>query len=409
MSRWVWLTGGIILGVDWLRRSVAALIGMRTLSDVTKPEWDRFPNPGAEQPRVTIVVPARNEEAEIERCLRSLLAQDYPELDICAIDDRSTDSTGTIMDRLQHESAGKLRVLHVTDLPAGWLGKTQAMWQGARTSAGDWILFTDGDIVFRPDTLRRTLSYAEAMRRDHLTIFPTIIMKTFGERMMMAFFGMASTLLVRAWKVRDPKAKDYIGAGAFNLIRRSAYEALGSYQALRMEVIDDLKLGEAVKKNGFASDVVFGPELVKLRWAKGAFGVVNNLRKNMFSLMGFSWLLAVLAAIAATVYHVGPWLGMIFAPGIAKIGFLAAILGIALMYAGMSREFQVSSWYLFTHPVAALLSVYTLMASAVSSVIHGGVVWRGTTYSIAEIQAANAQSRREQEEQRRLQVTGNRG
>jgi len=148
---------------------------------------------------------------------------------------------------------------------------------------------------------------------------------------------------------------------------------------------------------------------VKLRWAKGAFGVVNNLRKNMFSLMGFSWSLAVLASIAATVYHVGPWIGMIFAPGFAKAGFFFAILGVALMYAGMSRQFQVSSWYLFTHPVAALLSVYTLMASAVSSVIHGGVVWRGTTYSIAEIQAANAQSRREQEEQRRLQVTGNRG
>src|SRR5436305_8730987 len=148
-----------MIGADWLRRSVAAALDMRSLTDITIPEWDRLPDVNGEQPSVTVVVPARNEEAEIERCLRSLVAQDYPNLDICAIDDRSTDKTGSIMDRLcceaqahsssvategnrrQRNSDGKLRVLHIAELPAGWLGKTHAMWEGAQTSKSDWILF----------------------------------------------------------------------------------------------------------------------------------------------------------------------------------------------------------------------------------------------------------------------------
>ena len=393
MSRWIWLAAGLILGADWLRRSLAAEVGMPKLEDVTRPEWDRLPKLIGNQPSVSVVVPARNESANIEQCLRSLVEQDYPNLEICAVDDRSSDGTESIMNRLQREFPGKLDVLHVTGLPAGWLGKTHAMWRGAAASKSDWILFTDGDIVFRSDTLRRTLTYAELTGCDHLVIFPTMIMKTFGERMMLGFFGLASSLLLRAWKVKDPRAKDSIGAGAFNLIRRNAYEGVGTYRALRMEVIDDLKLGQAVKEHGFAQDCVRGPGLVRLRWAEGAFGVVRNLQKNMFSLLRFSWPLSLLAAVGAMIYHLGPWLGLLFVPGAAKIGFAVSVFSIVLLYVRVARQFDLPLWYLFTQPLAALMFVYSLLNSAMSSVIHGGVVWRGTTYSVDEIRRV-AQTRR---------------
>ena len=405
MSRWIWLAAGLILGTDWLRRSVAAVRGMDTLADLTRPEWDRVPVLSGEQPRVSVVVPARNEATKIEECLRSLLAQDYPELKICAVDDRSSDATASIMDRLQRDAYGKLDVMHIDELPSGWLGKTHAMWRGAASTESDWILFTDGDIIFRPDALRRTLTYAELTRCDHLVIFPTLIMHTAGEKMMLGFFGLASSLLLRAWKVHDPRAKDHIGAGAFNLIRRSKYEDLGTYDALRMEVIDDLKLGQAVKEHGFMQDCVRGPGLIELRWAEGAFGVVRNLQKNMFSLLRFSWPLAVLASIGALIYHIGPWIGIFVAPGISKLGFAAALFSIVLLYAGVSRSFHVSPWYVFTHPIAALMFVYTLLNSAVSSIIHGGVLWRGTTYSLHEIQAVASQSREERLQRRAEQTT----
>ena len=398
MKYWIWLIGGWLLGADWLRRSLAAGFGMRKLVDFTAAEWDKPVSTTLQ--KVSVVVPARNEAANIEHCLRSLLDQDYPELEICAVDDRSTDATGSIMDRLQRESLGELRVIHIRELPAGWLGKTHAMWRGASEMHGDWILFTDGDISFRSDTLRRALNYAERKVCDHLVILPTMVMHSFGERMMLGFFGFASSLMIRFWTVRDPKSRDAIGVGAFNLIRRTAYDALGTYEALRMEVIDDLKLGESVKQHGFIQDCVRGPGLVSVRWAQGALGVVRNLQKNLFSLLKFRWTLAALATVAATIYHIGPWVGLIFAPGTAKLGFAIAVLAIVLLYASVARQFGVSAWFVLTQPLAALMFVFSLFNSAVSAYFHGGVMWRGTVYRLDEIEAGVAQSRRESEERR---------
>jgi hypothetical protein len=270
------------------------------------------------------------------------------------------------------------------------------MWQGAAATQSDWILFTDGDIFFRADALSRAIHYAEASACDHLVVMPTMIMKTFGERMMLSFFGFCSSLMIRLHKVQDRNAKDFVGAGAFNLIRRSAYEQIGTFEALRMEVIEDLKLGQAVKEHELSQHCVLGPALVRVRWAEGAFGVVNNMRKNLFSLMGFSWTLTALAGIAGAVYHLGPWAGLVFAPGIAKLGFGAATFAIALLYARMSRIFGFSAFYFLTQPIAALMFMYALLLSAWSSLMHGGVVWRGTTYSVAEIQAITRATRRKQ-------------
>jgi len=393
MTRWMWLIAGLVLGADWLRRSLGAVRGMSKLEDLTRSQWNRLPSLAGNQPHIAVVVPARNESAKLEQCLRSLLGQDYPELQICAVDDRSSDSTGKIMEELQRECSARLDVLHIRELPARWLGKTHAMWRGAAATDSEWILFSDGDIVFRADAIRRALTYAEMTGCDHLVILPTMIMKTFGERTMLGFFGLASSLWLRAWKVRDPREKDFIGIGAFNLIRRRAYEGLGTYQALRMEVIDDLKLGQAVKEHGFVQDCVRGPGLVQLRWAEGGFGIVRNMQKNLFSLLHFSWPLTVGAAIATILYHIGPWVGLLLAPGATKIGFAFGVFSIVLLYQRLARQFELRAWYLITQPVASLMFVYALLNSAASSIVHGGVVWRGTTYSLNEIRQASKERR----------------
>jgi glycosyltransferase involved in cell wall biosynthesis len=377
---------------------------MGTLADATGPEWDRLPRLSGLQPKVTAVVPARNEAADIERCLQSLIDQDYPELQICAVNDRSSDATGRIIDHIRQEESTNLRAIHISELPEGWLGKTHAMWRGAAETESEWILFTDGDIIYRSDALRRTLSYAELTGCDHLVILPTFIMRGFGEHMMLSFFGLMSSFIVRFWKARDPKARDFVGAGSFNLIRRSVYEELGTYRALRMEVIDDLKLGEAVKQHGFRQDCVLGRDLVSVRWAEGAFGVVRNLQKNMFGLLGFSWILAALVGIGTTIYHIGPWLGLFLAPGLSKVGFALGVGAIALLYARCPKQFGVSAWLMFTQPVAAVMFVYTLLNSALSALFHGGVVWRGTLYRMDEIQAGVATGQREREKLRGTRV-----
>ena len=151
-----------------------------------------------------------------------------------------------------------LRVIHHQELPAGWLGKTHAMWTATNEASGEWLLFTDADVLFKADSVRRAMAYAEAEKADHVVLFPQMIMKTPGEYMMIAFFQTMFVFGHRPWKVADPKSRDHMGVGAFNLIRRNVYEAVGTYEALRMEVLDDMKLGKVVKNAGFAQRNVFG-------------------------------------------------------------------------------------------------------------------------------------------------------
>ena len=240
---WFWMILGGILAAVWLDRLRDAAFGLPGIPDLVQPQWDRVPQPA---PRVSIIVPARDEEAHVKAALGSLLALDYPDYEVIAVNDRSTDRTGELLDRMARENAARLRVLHVKELPPGWLGKPHAMGLAAQQTRGDWLLFTDADVTFRPDALRRALVCAEECRADHLVLFPTARMHSLSERMVFAFFPTLVVFGHRPWKVADPRTKDYVGMGAFNFIRRSVYESLGVREALRMEVLDDMKLGKLV-------------------------------------------------------------------------------------------------------------------------------------------------------------------
>ena len=247
----------LALAAIWLSRLIAAARGIPKIAEISGPEWDLAPvDATGRTPRVSIVVCALNEEAKIEPALRSLLELDYPDYEVVAVDDRSTDNTGTIMDRIADEYLGEghhhLRVVHVAELPPGWLGKVHAMWNATDVATGDLDLFTDADVVFSRDALRRAIAYAEKDRADHVVLFPTMLMYTWDERMMIAFFQAMFVFGHRPWKTADPKARDHMGVGAFNLIRRSTYEAIGTYERMRLSVVDDMKLGELVKQGGFA-------------------------------------------------------------------------------------------------------------------------------------------------------------
>ena len=378
-----WITGGV-LGTAWFSRVVDAGMGMPKVADVAKPEWA---DANASFPRVSVIVPARDEEGTIAGVLRGLLALDYPNYEVLAVDDRSTDKTGERMDEVAATASavGRLKILHIAELPERWLGKTHGMWTAGQQATGDWLLFTDADVFFRPDTLRRTLAYAESERADHLVVFPTLVMKSPGERMMIAFFQTLFAFGHRPWKVSDPKAKDHMGVGAFNLIRRQAYEKVGTYQALRMEVLDDMKLGKVVKNAGLAQRVVFGEGLLSIHWAKGAFGVINNFTKNFFAVMSFQWWRTVATAVALLFLNLGPFVGVWFASGWSRAGYLVALLSMFAIYAGMSLRTKIAPYYFLLHPVSTLLFNYALLRSMVVTLRDGGVTWRGTKYPLEEL------------------------
>ncbi|MFZ3265085.1 MAG: glycosyltransferase family 2 protein [Terriglobales bacterium] len=378
-----WIAGSI-LALAWASRVVEAAIGMPRIADVARPEWDRRFEP---QPRVSIIVPACNEEQDIGATLDRLLALDYSNYEIIAVDDRSTDETGARMEEVAAGSAahGLLRVLHVAELPPGWMGKTHAMWTAAAQATGDWLLFTDADVLFKPDSVRRVIAYAEVEKADHVVLFPRMIMKRPGERMMIAFFQALFVFGHRPWKVADPNAQDHMGVGAFNMIRRPVYEAVGTYSALRMEVLDDMKLGKVVKNSGYAQRNVFGEDLISLRWARGAFGIVNNLTKNFFAVLSFQWPRTVASVLGLAFLNLGPFLGVWLAHGWARLPYAIALASLFGIYWGMSKRSDVAPYYFFLHPVSTTLFMYTLMRSMVLTIRQGGIIWRGTKYPLEEL------------------------
>jgi glycosyltransferase involved in cell wall biosynthesis len=386
MSYFHWIAGSI-LALFWFERLTEAAFGMRKIPDISLPEWDRRPASANGNPRVSIIVPARNEGDNIEPTLAQLLALDYDNYEIIAVDDRSTDQTGAIMDRIAAgpEAHELLKVIHVQELPPGWMGKTHAMWTAVQQASGEWFLFTDADVLFKPDALRRAVVYAESEPADHLVVFPHIIMKRVGEKMMIAFFQTLFVFGHRPWKVADPKTKDHMGVGAFNLIRRRVYEQIGTYQRLRMEVLDDMKLGKVVKNAGYAQRAVFGDNLISIRWARGAMGVVRNLTKNFFALMSFQWPRALLSCVGLAFMNLMPFIGVLLAHGWARLPYAVAMLAMFLIYVGMSWKSAVPPYYFLLHPISTILFVYTMLRSTLLTLGRGGVVWRGTFYPLGEL------------------------
>jgi glycosyltransferase involved in cell wall biosynthesis len=404
-----WIAG-TILALAWFSRIVDAALGMPSIADISRAEWDRNPVSASGNPSVSIIVPARNEEETIEQSLRTLLALDYDNYEVIAVNDRSTDRTGEIMERLGeqstenphpstssgqafsqstremgHPASPRLHVIQHRELPAGWLGKTHAMWTATNQASGEWLLFTDADVLFKPDSLRRAMAYAEAEKADHVVLFPRMIMKQPGEYMMVAFFQTMFVFGHRPWKVADPKARDHMGVGAFNLVRRSVYEAVGTYERLRMEVVDDMKLGKLVKNAGFVQRNVFGADLISIRWAKGAMGIVDNLTKNFFAVLSFQWWRSLISAFGLAFINLGPFLGVGLAQGWARMPYGVALVSMFLVYLGMSWRSSVPPYYFFLHPVSTVLFIYTLLRSMAHTLWNDGIVWRGTKYPLEEL------------------------
>ena len=382
MSYFHWIAG-CTLGFAWIWRLVDAALGVPKIADISRPAWDRKPS---DNPRVSIVVPACNEKADIEATLTRLLSLDYDNYEVIAVDDRSTDPTGEIMERIAAgPPGGRLHVIRIAELPSGWMGKPHAMWSAGNRATGDWLLFTDADVLFKPDVLRRAVAYAEAEAADHLVLFPRMIMKRPGEKMMIAFFQTLFVFGHRPWKVADPKTRDHIGVGAFNMIRRKVYEAVGTFEALRFEVLDDMKLGKVVKNAGYAQRNVFGADLISIRWARGAMGVVDNLTKNFFAIMSFQWPRALASCLALAFLNLMPFAGVVLAHGWARLGYVVALFSMLSIYVGMSTKSDIPPYYFVLHPFSTALFVYTMLRSTFLTLGRGGVSWRGTFYPLEEL------------------------
>jgi glycosyltransferase involved in cell wall biosynthesis len=359
------------------------ILGLRSAYGALKLPWikDFPPIAGTNVPRISLLFAARDEEEKLPGALATLAQLDYPELEIIGVDDRSEDATGRILDEFA-ASHPRFRAIHVRELPAGWLGKPHALQQAYEASSGEWLLFTDADVRFQTDVVKRAMTMATERKLDHLTLFGDVEMVGFWEKVVVTFFGMAFHMATAPSEVTNPRSGAYVGVGAFQLLKRSAYLSAGTHRRLAMEVVDDMKLGKIVKQAGFRSAVAVAQDFVAVRWHAGARNLINGVTKNFFAGSGFSVSRVAISILGLYLMNVLPFAGLVFGHDWVRI-FAGICVAIALCFhAGVDIVMRVSPLYCFTAPIGAVIFSYMLLRSTVYTLKQGGIIWRGTFYPL---------------------------
>ncbi len=356
------------------------LLGLRTLVRAVRlPDWQ-----SPDRPVVSIVVAARNEARGIERAMGSLLTQAWPALEVVAVDDRSEDETGAILDRLAHRDS-RLTVLHVTELPAGWLGKNHALHVGAERARGAWILFADADVVMDPGLLGRVLRYAVERSFDHIAVgpelrLPGLLLEAFSIGFILNFHAF-----MRPWKARDPRSRHFIGIGAFNLVRAAAYRRAGGHAKIRLRPDDDIKLGKILKASGARQDLVAGKGMASVEWYHSWSELIHGLEKNAFAVLEYRVGVTVPAVLVHLTLGLGPLIGLVALDGPARAGSAVAVAWSLFLYTVAARETAARRGTALLYPLFVLLFNWIVLRTMVVNLANGGIRWRGTFYPLAEL------------------------
>src|SRR5580692_2515943 len=338
--------------------------------------------PPTEWPKVSIIVPARDEAAKIEAAMRSKLALDYPNYELIAVDDRSQDATGAILDHLAAENP-RLVVIHLDTLPEGWLGKSHAMHVAAARAQGDYLLFTDADVFFAPDILRKAVTACEGGTLDHLTLAPHLECSGFFEQVLHAYFFVLLCIGAQPWLVRTPFRMSYLGMGAFNMVRRAAYDRVGGHAAIRLGVLDDVKLGKLIKLNGLRQDALDANGGLRVQWQESFFGVIRGLEKNGFAIFDYSVGKLIAYSLIVVVFNLFSYAAIVIWPNVRGSGWLASLLFLHVATALTARLLGSSSVVSLGLPVAIFALLYTMWRSAYVTLSRQGVRWRDTFYPLS--------------------------
>ncbi len=343
-------------------------------SDADSSEW----------PSVSVIVPAKNEAAAIEQSLRSLLKSDYPNVQLLVVNDRSTDDTGAIMNHVADDDP-RCHVTHIEALPAGWLGKNHAMHVAASMATGEYLLFTDGDVIHDPAALRSAMTYLQRKQLHHLCLLPRMIPGGFFENCMVAFFGFGFAVGQQVHLLRTRWPLAYVGIGAFNLVEAEFYRSFGGHTAIAMDVLDDVKLGKMVKQHGGTQDFIGAPALLSIRWYDSLWGVITGLEKNGFAALNYSLTSVLLCTLVFAVTMTLPYFPPLFLPLSEAGGFLATVLLWHVMYGFAAVGFGGSIFLVPFFPVASWLMSFAFWRSAWVTLRQGGVRWRNSFYSLDEL------------------------
>ena len=332
-------------------------------------------------PRVSIIVAARDEERHIESAVRSLATLRYPDYEIIVVDDRSSDATPRVLDRVR-ATEPHLHVVRVDELPPGWLGKNHALHVGAQRASGELLLFADGDVILRPDALGRAVRLLDASRSDHLAVAPDVVAPSASLALVVNYFMMWFLLYLRPWRARDPNNTAYIGIGAFNLVRRDAYDAVGGHSRIPLRPDDDLMLGKLLKSGGRRVLLASGDGEVSVEWYRTLGELARGFRKNAFAGLHYSIALTLFAIAGQLTLAVWPFVAVWLTHGAERGLYAVAALTQVGSYAGAAFAQRNRPWLAPLYPLAAILFVAILVAAVSRTLRQRGIEWRGTRYAL---------------------------
>lgn len=350
--------------------------------------------PPQNPPLISICIPARNEERNIRACVEAALGQDYPNVEVIVLDDRSTDSTPLILKNIALTDS-RLRPIGGSDLPAGWAGKPHALFQASANARGEWLCFVDADTFLSPATLSSCYAKATETNADMFTIMTFQVLGSFWEKIVMPLVMTALSVGFSPRKVNDPKRKDAIANGQFILIKRSVYDAIGGHASVQDSIVEDKAISEQVKWKGYRLVVADGMKIVRTRMYTSLPEMWEGWTKNIYlglrdqpSLLALGVFGAFLAIMASLFLPVWPLLGLIWYR--AGGGWMAAgtiieslLVWVYLIYAraGTAAKMEISRWYAVTTPLGAAVFGAMMFTSAWRVLTRKGVTWKGRLYA----------------------------
>jgi chlorobactene glucosyltransferase len=354
---------------------VIAYINMRSLrnlSDYTKlSAW----------PRISVLIPARNEEEKIGPCVRSLLAQDYRDFQVIVLDDNSDDGTGEVLESIRHKDK-RLQVIHGKPLPPDWLGKHWACHQLYQAADGEYLMFTDSDTVHSPQTLSNAAAAMADEKAGMISIIPRHILGSLSEKLVMPFFALGIFAAIPMLSRFRPKSVTLLSSsGKLMMFRRNAYERSGGFEGIKQNVLDDLELPQRIQASGFRYRLFDGTNNVSCRMYHNFKEVHEGLSKNMFASYQYNvpvfiltWMWILFAAwepiITLYIYKI-PQYPPTLSHGLAAI----SIIGILLLWAVYYQRFKLPVYMVFLYPVSVIL-MGAISTSSMILTLSGRATWK---------------------------------
>jgi len=356
---------------------------MRRLGDVDSELTD-----ATTAPMVSVIVPACNEEEHIEPALQALLAQDYPNLEIIVVNDRSTDTTGQILQGLKTRYS-TLIVNEIKDLPDGWMGKSHALSVGAALAKGAFLIFTDADVMMEQTAISRAVQYLFQNKLDHLTLIFKNVSKGMLLNCLILDAGMGLLLLFRPWAARNKGSYAFAGIGAFNMVKKAIYDTVGGHHRIKMHPIDDMMLGKLIKTNGFRQECLLAYDYIRVPWYSSLNAMVNGLQKNLFAVIHYRLLLVPVVLLTFVTVTILPFWGAVLGEGLLQTVCLVTT-GIRLVgfYNGLHAQ-ELPSWYLPGAVITPYISIFILLKSVIVTIRSKGIFWRGSHYELEEMKKSD--------------------